>query len=144
MLALLPALQRPTISPLSDADWVAVNTIIEERTVRDLIPAAQERAGAGHRRVSAEQDRDVMAIRDPRSRRIGDDRSVRSTELLVAAYSHATARLVERRVARIVDRVKRDGDRAVTAITRSGSTGSTGRSKSAAPRCDAAARARAA
>ena len=38
VLALLPALQRPTISPLSDADWVAINTIIEERTVRDLIP----------------------------------------------------------------------------------------------------------
>ena len=38
ILALLPALQRPTISALSDADWVAVNTIIEERTVRDLIP----------------------------------------------------------------------------------------------------------
>jgi len=38
VLALLPALQRPTISALSDADWVAVNTIIEERTVRDLIP----------------------------------------------------------------------------------------------------------
>jgi ATP phosphoribosyltransferase len=38
VLALLPALQRPTISPLSDKDWVAVNTIIEERTVRDLIP----------------------------------------------------------------------------------------------------------
>ena len=38
VLALLPALQRPTISPLSDGDWVAVNTIIEERTVRDLIP----------------------------------------------------------------------------------------------------------
>jgi ATP phosphoribosyltransferase len=38
VLALLPALQRPTISSLSDADWVAVNTIIEERTVRDLIP----------------------------------------------------------------------------------------------------------
>ena len=38
VLGLLPALQRPTISPLSDADWVAVNTIIEERTVRDLIP----------------------------------------------------------------------------------------------------------
>ena len=39
VLALLPALQRPTISSLSDPDWVAVNTIIEERTVRDLIPA---------------------------------------------------------------------------------------------------------
>jgi ATP phosphoribosyltransferase len=38
VLALLPALQRPTISPLSDNEWVAVNTIIEERTVRDLIP----------------------------------------------------------------------------------------------------------
>ena len=38
VLALLPALQRPTISSLSDAEWVAVNTIIEERTVRDLIP----------------------------------------------------------------------------------------------------------
>jgi ATP phosphoribosyltransferase len=38
VLALLPALQRPTVSPLSDTDWVAVNTIIEERTVRDLIP----------------------------------------------------------------------------------------------------------
>ena len=38
VLALLPALQRPTISPLSDEEWVAVNTIIEEPTVRDLIP----------------------------------------------------------------------------------------------------------
>jgi ATP phosphoribosyltransferase len=38
VLALLPALQQPTISPLSDTSWVALNTIIEERTVRDLIP----------------------------------------------------------------------------------------------------------
>ncbi len=38
VLGLLPALQRPTISALSDDDWAAVNTIIEERTVRDLIP----------------------------------------------------------------------------------------------------------
>ncbi len=38
VLALLPALQRPTISGLSDDEWVAVNTIIEEKTVRDLIP----------------------------------------------------------------------------------------------------------
>ena len=38
VLALLPALQRPTISALSDEEWVAVNTIIEEPTVRDLIP----------------------------------------------------------------------------------------------------------
>ena len=38
VLSLLPALHRPTISALSDEQWVAVNTIIEERTVRDLIP----------------------------------------------------------------------------------------------------------
>jgi ATP phosphoribosyltransferase len=38
VLDLLPALQRPTISPLSDDEWIAVNTVIEERTVRDLIP----------------------------------------------------------------------------------------------------------
>ena len=38
VLGLLPALHRPTISPLSDAGWVAINTVIEERAVRDLIP----------------------------------------------------------------------------------------------------------
>jgi ATP phosphoribosyltransferase len=38
VLQLLPALQRPTISALSDAGWVAINTIVEEKTVRDLIP----------------------------------------------------------------------------------------------------------
>ncbi len=47
ILALLPALQRPTISPLSDADWVAVNTILEERTVRDLIPKVKAAGGEG-------------------------------------------------------------------------------------------------
>jgi ATP phosphoribosyltransferase len=38
VLDLLPALQRPTVSPLSDADWVAVNTVLEETSVRRLIP----------------------------------------------------------------------------------------------------------
>ena len=47
VLALLPALQRPTISPLSDPDWVAVNTIIEERTVRDLIPKLKGAQASG-------------------------------------------------------------------------------------------------
>jgi ATP phosphoribosyltransferase len=47
VLALLPALQRPTISPLSDDDWVALNTIIEERTVRDLIPRLKASGGQG-------------------------------------------------------------------------------------------------
>jgi ATP phosphoribosyltransferase len=47
VLALLPALQRPTISALSDAEWVAVNTIIEERTVRDLIPRLKSARAQG-------------------------------------------------------------------------------------------------
>jgi ATP phosphoribosyltransferase len=38
VLAVLPALKRPTISALSDSDWVAVNTVIEEKTVREIIP----------------------------------------------------------------------------------------------------------
>jgi len=47
VLGLLPALQRPTISPLSDTEWVAVNTIIEERTVRDLIPGLKAARAEG-------------------------------------------------------------------------------------------------
>jgi ATP phosphoribosyltransferase len=38
VLAVLPALKRPTISQLSDPEWVAVNTILEEKTVREIIP----------------------------------------------------------------------------------------------------------
>ena len=40
-------MQRPTISPLSDQDWVALNTVIEERTVRDLIPRLKAAGGQG-------------------------------------------------------------------------------------------------
>jgi ATP phosphoribosyltransferase len=47
ILALLPALQRPTVSPLSDPAWVAVNTIIEERAARDLIPRLKAANGQG-------------------------------------------------------------------------------------------------
>jgi ATP phosphoribosyltransferase len=47
VLSLLPALQRPTISPLSDQEWAAVNTIIEERTVRDLIPRLKAAGAQG-------------------------------------------------------------------------------------------------
>ena len=38
VLDVLPALKKPTISTLSDPDWVAVNTIIEEAVVRQLLP----------------------------------------------------------------------------------------------------------
>jgi len=38
VLELLPALKNPTVSTLSDPQWVAVNTIIEEAVVRQLLP----------------------------------------------------------------------------------------------------------
>jgi ATP phosphoribosyltransferase len=38
VLAALPALKNPTVSALSDPDWVAINTIVEEDVVRNLIP----------------------------------------------------------------------------------------------------------
>jgi ATP phosphoribosyltransferase len=42
---LLPALKRPTVSALSDPEWVALEIIVEERIVRDLLPRLK-RAGA--------------------------------------------------------------------------------------------------
>jgi ATP phosphoribosyltransferase len=38
VIAALPALRNPTISHLSDPQWVAINTIVEEKIVRQLIP----------------------------------------------------------------------------------------------------------
>lgn len=38
VLKALPALRNPTVAQLSDPAWVAINTIVEERTVRQLIP----------------------------------------------------------------------------------------------------------
>jgi ATP phosphoribosyltransferase len=47
VLAVLPALKRPTISHLSDEDWLAVNTILDETTVRDIIPRLKQAGGEG-------------------------------------------------------------------------------------------------
>jgi ATP phosphoribosyltransferase len=47
VLGILPALKKPTISNLSDDDWVAVHTILEEITVRNIIPRLKEAGGQG-------------------------------------------------------------------------------------------------
>ncbi|MCE2542854.1 MAG: ATP phosphoribosyltransferase [Acidobacteria bacterium] len=47
VLALLPALQRPTVAALSDSDWVSITTVLEERTVRELIPKLKAAGGHG-------------------------------------------------------------------------------------------------
>jgi ATP phosphoribosyltransferase len=45
ILSLLPAEKSPTVSPLADGKWVAVEVIVEEKSERDLIPKLK-RAGA--------------------------------------------------------------------------------------------------
>ena len=47
VLAVLPALKKPTISSLSDSDWFAVNTILDESTVRTIIPRLKEAGAQG-------------------------------------------------------------------------------------------------
>ncbi len=45
VIGLLSALRKPTVSPLGEDGWVALETIIPEKTVRDILPALR-RAGA--------------------------------------------------------------------------------------------------
>jgi ATP phosphoribosyltransferase len=47
VLAVLPALKRPTISHLSDEEWLAVNTILDESTVRNIIPRLKKAGAQG-------------------------------------------------------------------------------------------------
>jgi ATP phosphoribosyltransferase len=47
VLDVLPALKNPTVSHLSDDAWLAVNTILEETTVRQLIPRLKEAGAQG-------------------------------------------------------------------------------------------------
>ena len=47
VLAVLPALKRPTISALSEDGWLAVNTILDESTVRSIIPRLKEAGAQG-------------------------------------------------------------------------------------------------
>ncbi len=47
VLGVLPALKNPTISPLSDGEWLAVNTILDESIVRAIIPRLKEAGAQG-------------------------------------------------------------------------------------------------
>lgn len=47
VLAVLPALNSPTVSALSNPEWVAVNTILEESVVRDVIPKLKAAGATG-------------------------------------------------------------------------------------------------
>lgn len=47
VLSVLPALKNPTVSKLSRGNWLAVNTILEELTVREIIPRLKEAGAQG-------------------------------------------------------------------------------------------------
>jgi ATP phosphoribosyltransferase len=47
VLGVLPALKRPTVSSLSEEGWVAVNTILDESTVREIIPRLKAAGAEG-------------------------------------------------------------------------------------------------
>ncbi len=47
VLSLLPALRKPTISNLNDEDWVAIETVIDEKKVRELIHKLKEAGAEG-------------------------------------------------------------------------------------------------
>jgi ATP phosphoribosyltransferase len=47
VLGLLPALKNPTVAPLADGEWVAVNTVIEENAAWSLIPKLKEASAQG-------------------------------------------------------------------------------------------------
>jgi ATP phosphoribosyltransferase len=47
VLEVLPALNAPTISQLSDPEWVAVNTIMDEAVARDVIPSLKAARATG-------------------------------------------------------------------------------------------------
>jgi ATP phosphoribosyltransferase len=47
VLGVLPALKNPTVSTLSDPDWIAVNTVIDENVVRTIIPRLKAAGAQG-------------------------------------------------------------------------------------------------
>lgn len=47
LLEALPALRNPTVSPLAQENWVAVETVIEEKTVREIIPRLKSLGAEG-------------------------------------------------------------------------------------------------
>lgn len=47
VLSALPALKNPTISPLANGDWVAVEAVVGEKVIRDLIPLLKENGAQG-------------------------------------------------------------------------------------------------
>ena len=47
VISSLPALRKPTVSQLSDPAWVAVETIVDEKVVREIVPTLKDNGAEG-------------------------------------------------------------------------------------------------
>ena len=47
IISVLPALENPTVSELVDKDWVALDTIVKEKIVRELLPELKKLGAKG-------------------------------------------------------------------------------------------------
>lgn len=47
LISLLPALKNPTVSNLAQKDWVAIETVIDEKLVREIIPKLKSAGAQG-------------------------------------------------------------------------------------------------
>jgi ATP phosphoribosyltransferase len=47
VLKVLPALNSPTVSNLHDKDWVAMDTVVDEKTVREIVPKLKDAGAEG-------------------------------------------------------------------------------------------------
>jgi len=55
ILKVLPAMQNPTISTLSEAGWFSLEVIVDQKIVRDLIPVLKKEGASGIVELPAEQ-----------------------------------------------------------------------------------------
>ncbi len=107
VLSVLPALKNPTISTLSDSDWVAVNTIIEEAVVRQILPKLKAAKAQGDCRISSEQDCPLMRTL----------KLTAATEKVLFKAREEEDRDALRVAGRIVEDVRRRGDKAAETWT---------------------------
>jgi len=47
VISILPAMKRPTVSSLSQKGWCAIETIVDEKIVRNIIPKLKQQGAQG-------------------------------------------------------------------------------------------------
>ena len=90
IIEMIPSITAPTVSPLYKTEWFAIETVIAEARVRELIPAAAQARRRRDHRVPAQQGhlRGVPHVR-PRSHRCSSASASTSPLALVAVLAAA-------------------------------------------------------